>query len=171
MACCQKIESAPESMPAKKIQEPTLPGHLNQGAMLNLLGYHLAQASIPTDATFKKYVNEPYQLNKLEFSILMLIQANEKLTPKRLANALNIPASNLTILLDRLEKKTLVTRARSDEDRRVQDVSLTNKGLALTKKLLKLTEQMEENILKHITSAEKQMLFELLRKISHYRKV
>jgi DNA-binding MarR family transcriptional regulator len=84
---------------------------------------------------------------------------------------LNIPASNLTILLDRLEKKTLVTRARSDEDRRVQDVSLTNKGLALTKKLLKLTEQMEENILKHITSAEKQMLFELLRKISHYRKV
>ena len=78
MACCQKIESAPESMPAKKIQEPTLPGHLNQGAMLNLLGYHLAQASIPTDATFKKYVNEPYQLNKLEFSSLMLIQANLK---------------------------------------------------------------------------------------------
>lgn len=139
--------------------------------MLNLLGYHLAQASIPTDATFKKYINEPFKLNKLEFSILMLIQANENLTPKRLANALNIPASNLTILLDRLEKKSLVVRARSEEDRRVQDVSLSGKGLTLTKKLLKLTEQMEESILNHITSAEKQMLFELLRKISHHRKI
>jgi hypothetical protein len=67
-------------MPLKKLQEPTLPGHLSQGVMLNLLGYHLAQASIPTDTTFKKYINEPYQLNKLEFTILMLIQANENLT-------------------------------------------------------------------------------------------
>jgi DNA-binding MarR family transcriptional regulator len=158
-------------MPSKKIKEPTLPGHLNQGAMLNLLGYHLAQASIPTDVTFKKYINEPFQLNKLEFSILMLIQANEKLTPKKLASALNIPASNLTILLDRLENKSLLVRARSDEDRRVQEVSLSSKGQTLTKKLLKLTQKMEENILNHITGAEKQMLFELLRKIAHHRKI
>jgi hypothetical protein len=58
-------------MPLKKSQEPTLPGHLNQGEMLNLLGYHLAQASIPTDSVFKKYINEPFQLNKLEFTILV----------------------------------------------------------------------------------------------------
>lgn len=158
-------------MPLKKLQEPTLPGHLSQGVMLNLLGYHLAQASIPTDTTFKKYIYEPYELNKLEFTILMLIQANENLTPKRLSNALNIPASNLTILLDRLEQKSLVVRTRSIEDRRVQDVSLSAKGRTLTKKLLKSTELMEDNILKHITLAEKQMLFELLRKISQHRKI
>jgi MarR family transcriptional regulator for hemolysin len=158
-------------MPLKKSQEPTLPGHLNQGAMLNLLGYHLAQASIPTDSVFKKYINEPFQLNKLEFTILMLIQANENLTPKRLATALNIPGSNLTILLDRLEEKALLLRARSAEDRRVQDVSLSSKGKTLAKKLLKSSELMEDNILKHITIAEKQMLFELLRKISQHRKI
>lgn len=158
-------------MPFKKIQEPTLPGHLSQGAMLNLLGYHLAQASIPTDHAFKKYIHEPHKLNKLEFTILMLIQANEKLTPKRLANTLNIPASNLTILLDRLEERSLVMRVRSAEDRRVQDLSLTPKGRTLSKRLQKSTEQMEENILKYITDAEKQILFELLRKISQHRKV
>lgn len=160
-----------KQMPLNKLQEPTLPGHLKQGAMNNLLGYHLAQASIPTDATFKKFIQAPYQLNKLEFTILMLIQANANLTPKRLCNALNIPASNLTILLDRLENKSLLVRVRSLEDKRVQDVSLSVKGRTLTKKLLQSIELMEENILKHITHAEQQMLFELLRKIAHHRKV
>jgi hypothetical protein len=82
---------------AKKISRTNFAwtGHLHQGAMLNLLGYHLAQASIPTDSVFKKYINEPFQLNKLELTILMLIQAIENLTPKRLAH-LMIFLLNLT---------------------------------------------------------------------------
>lgn len=158
-------------MPSHKASEPVLPGHLEHGNMMNLLGYHLAQASIPTDHAFKKHISETYKLNKLEFTILMLLQANPQLTSKRMTVALNIAAPNLTLILDRLENRQLLTRVRSEEDRRVQHVCLTPAGAALNKKLVKICATMEDNIWKHVTVAEQQILLELLRKVAQHRKI
>ncbi|NBS96483.1 MAG: MarR family transcriptional regulator, partial [Betaproteobacteria bacterium] len=73
---------------------------MEQGSLKHLLGYHLAQASIPTDHVFKSCIQDTFKLNKLEFTILILLQANEELTPKRLSTVLNIAAPNLTLILD-----------------------------------------------------------------------
>lgn len=157
-------------MPSKSAIEPALPGHMEQGSLVHLLGYHLAQASIPTDHVFKNHIQEPFKLNKLEFTILILLQANEELTPKRLSTVLNIAAPNLTLILDRLEKCDLLTRIQSEQDRRMNLVRLSEAGQALADQLKLVSLTMEENIWKHVTSAEKQILLELLRKIAQHRK-
>ncbi|MBU3647854.1 MAG: MarR family transcriptional regulator [Limnohabitans sp.] len=156
-------------MKSRKAPEPKLLGHLEHGAMLNLLGYHLAQASIPTNSAFKKHISDVHQLNKVEFTTLMLLKENQNLTPKRLSLALNMPASNLTLLLDRIEKRKLIERNQSIDDRRVQNISLTPSGTKLTEKLKKVCNVMEDDILSHITKAEQEILFELLRKIARHR--
>ena len=157
-------------MPTKNATEPVLPGHLEHGSLVNLLGYHLAQASIPTDHTFKNHIQETFKLNKLEFTILILLQANQELTPKRLSTVLNIAAPNLTLILDRLEKRELLTRIQSEQDRRMQLVRLSKTGMAMAQKLKAVSVTMEDNIWKHVTPAEKQILLELLRKIAQHRK-
>lgn len=143
---------------------------MEQGTLVHLLGYHLAQASIPTDHVFKNCIQEPFKLNKLEFTILILLQANEELTPKRLSTVLNIAAPNLTLILDRLEKCDLLTRIQSERDRRMNLVRLSEAGQNLARELKSVSLSMEENIWKHVTPAEKQILLELLRKIAHHRK-
>lgn len=157
-------------MPTKSATEPVLPGHMEHGSLVSLLGYHLAQASIPTDHTFKNHIQEAFKLNKLEFTILILLQANQELTPKRLSTVLNIAAPNLTLILDRLEKRELLTRIQSEQDRRMQLVRLSKTGMTMAQKLKAVSVSMEDNIWKHVTPAEKQILLELLRKIAQHRK-
>jgi DNA-binding MarR family transcriptional regulator len=106
----------------------------------------------------------------LEFTILILLQANQELTPKRLSTVLNIAAPNLTLILDRLEKRELLTRIQSEQDRRMQLVRLSKTGMAMAQKLKAVSVIMEDNIWKHVTPAEKQILLELLRKIAQHRK-
>ena len=138
--------------------------------MTRLLGYHLAQASIPTNNIFKKQIGAQFQLNKLEFTILMLLSSNDEVTSKRLSVALNTPAPNLTLILDRLEKREFVVRVRSQTDRRVQRVELTCQGQLVVKEMDALSEAMEVELLGHLTPAEQAMLFELLRKVAAHRR-
>lgn len=158
-------------MTPARATEPALPGHLDHGKLKRLLGYSLAQASIPTNTIFKKQIGGVFQLNKLEFTTLMLLSSNGEATPKRLTAALNIPAPNLTLLLDRLEKRTLLSRLRSETDKRVQRVCLTAQGKAMVTEMEKASEAMEQQLLGHLTVAERAMLFELLTKVAAHRRV
>lgn len=153
-----------------RIHEPALPGHLDHGKMTKLLGYNLAQASIPTNSIFKNEIGSVFQVNKLEFTILMLLSSNDDVTSKRLSVALNIPAPNLTVILDRLETRELIVRVRSQTDRRVQRVRLTVSGCTTVEKMDELSEAMETQLLGHLTPAERAMLFELLRKVAAHRR-
>ena len=104
---------------------------LDQSEMLRLLGYNIAQAAIPPYKLFESLIGLPLGLRQVEFSILTLIDTNEKVTHKRLSTALGVAAPNLTIVLDRLEQRQLVKRTRSQHDGRVQHIELTARGRAL----------------------------------------
>ena len=45
--------------------------------------------------------------------------------------ALDVSAPRLTLVCDKLEERELITRTRSDHDRRKQYIALTRKGAAL----------------------------------------
>ena len=158
-------------MSSARNQQTHLPGHLDHSRLQSLLGYRLAQASIPTDNIFKNRIAGVHAVNKLEFSILTLLMSNPDVTPKRLAVALNIPGSNLTLILDRLEQRGLLVRVRSANDRRVQHIQLTPDGERFVAQLQVSANSMEAELLKHLSKAEQAMLFELLGKLSVHRKV
>ena len=59
--------------------------------------------STHTYGAFERFIGKPFDLKKVEFSLLILVQANSAIPPKRLARALAVTAPNLTLLLDRPE--------------------------------------------------------------------
>ena len=106
-------------------------GHLDEGGIHTLLGYQLAQAAIVTTSAFVQTVGKPLDLRPVEFTILQLISENAPVTATKLAKALAVTAPGITMWLDRLEKRGLVARERSDTDRRTQNVDVTRKGRTL----------------------------------------
>jgi DNA-binding MarR family transcriptional regulator len=135
------------------------------GTLHNELGFHLAQASIITSDAFTQCVGDPLQLRKVEYSLLMLLQANQALSPKQLAKSLALTAPNLTMLLDRLQERDWIVRERNPNDGRSQHVRLTAAGEALTREAATAAKGMAAHWQKNLTAAENAMLIELLSKV------
>ncbi|MCK6423809.1 MAG: MarR family winged helix-turn-helix transcriptional regulator [Burkholderiaceae bacterium] len=138
---------------------------LDEGALGGVLGYHISQASVTTLELFGRHVGEPLDLRPVEFSLLLLLQANTQVTPKLLAQALALSAPNLTILLDRLQERGLIERVRSEADRRSQHVLLTPTGLQLAERCVALCGTMELELDDCLTPGEHLLLIELLQKV------
>ena len=68
----------------------------------------------------------------------------------------------VTRLVDRLEKGGLVTRERSDADRREVRCRITPAGLALLKKLDAPIERADQELVSHLSPAEQRTLVRLL---------
>ncbi|RPH59765.1 MAG: MarR family transcriptional regulator [Burkholderiales bacterium] len=139
--------------------------------MQHVLGYQLAQANIPVRKVFVKHIGEPLQLSTVEFTVLSLVASNADVTQKQLSQALAVSAPNITTLLDRLEQRQLLTRVRSEADRRSQYIRLTRKGNALARKATEVSRTMEQDVLRHLTEAERAILVELLQKVARHRRV
>ncbi|MCP3031757.1 MarR family transcriptional regulator [Halobacillus sp. A1] len=63
-----------------------------------------------------------------EFAFLRAIHENSEQNVSRLAAALNVSNSHATTIMDRLADKGLITRTRSEHDRRVVIFELTEHG-------------------------------------------
>lgn len=156
-------------MPASK-DKPKTPG-LDQSCLQHLLGYQIARADVPTRRAFAEHIGRPLELSPVEFSSLVLLAFNPATTPKQLAEALAMVAPAVTVLLDRLEKRGLIERARSDSDRRAQIVSLTAAGRELALKAHALSMDMEREVLGALSAAERAILIELLQKVARAARI
>lgn len=140
-------------------------GGLDEGALAQVLGYQLAQANVHAGRAFARSIGTPLELRPVEFSLLMLLQANEGSAPKQLAGALALSAPHLTVLLDRMEERGLLARTDSTQDRRTREVRLTPQGQALAARAAEAARTMEQALLQRLTPGEGALLFELLRKL------
>lgn len=154
---------------AHRSQDLTPQGRLGEGGLHDLLGYQLAQATIVTDADFKRHCGEPFDLRPVEFTILQLIRENAGVTSTRLAQALAVTKPGITVWLDRLVARGLVVRERSSTDGRSQQLQLTAAGKTMVGKALKVLLEADAVSMQHLSEGERKILVELLRKVAHAR--
>lgn len=144
---------------------------LDEGAIRDLLGYQLAQAAINTSASFEREVGRPLELRPVEFTLLQLILENADVSPTRLAHALAIKTSGVTVWIDRLVAKKLVLRERSAVDGRARHVQVTAEGKSLVTNATQRLLQADQELLQHLSPGEQKILVELLRKVARVRPV
>ena len=142
------------------------PARLSFGPLAGIVGFHLARAAVTTYDAYERHIGKPFDLKKVEFSLLMVVMANEAIAPKRLARALAVTAPNLTMLLDRLQDRGFISRERNPADGRSQHVVLTAKGRKLAREAAAASEPMERELLQSLSRAEHAMLIELLDKLA-----
>ena len=77
----------------------------------------------------------PHGLVHIDFALLRLFLMKEEWTSTQLALTLPLPPSTISRSMSKLVKKGLVRRRRLSSDRRVLELTLTEKGRALTREL------------------------------------
>jgi len=104
---------------------------LRYDALLRLL----RTANVIWDAS--RVFFDQWQLSPSQFNVLNLLQANpEGISQTELGRQLLTHRSNVTGLVDRLEKRGLVERRAAPQDRRVYRVLLTSAGEKLLRTIL-----------------------------------
>ena len=135
-------------------------------ALHHILGYQLAQASVTTSQLFNQQVGQSFELRPVEFTILTLVDENPGIAAKQLALSLAIAPPNITVWIDRLERRGLVQRERSATDRRAQHIRTTPQGAALAREAVQRIVAAERDALLGLSAAERAMLVELLHKVA-----
>ena len=164
------LQAVPPAEPEGQ-HRPARPRGLHQGLLADIVGYRVVQARLTTGASYQRHIGEPLGLRPVEYTLLILLKTNGQASPKQLATALALSAPNLTILLDRMQQRGLIDRARSEADRRSQIVRLTPDGQALTATAEALTPAMEADLDNCLSRAERALLLELLDKVARNRRV
>jgi len=153
----------------KLAMESTPAGRLREGALQQLLGYQLAQASIVTIGLFQDVVGNSHSLRTVEYTLLALIQANPMVSPAQLTKALGLSAPYITNGLDKLAGRGLIVRETNENDRRGFHLSVTAQGESLARELTARLLENEKASFKTLTAAEHLMLAELLHKLARSR--
>ncbi|MFZ9428599.1 MAG: MarR family winged helix-turn-helix transcriptional regulator [Burkholderiaceae bacterium] len=140
---------------------PAAPGVLD-----GTVGFHLARASVVAYAAFEEHIGAAYGLRKVDFSLLMLLDAHGSLPPKQLVRWLSLSAPKLSMVLERMEAQGWIHRSPDAHDRRSVQVALSAEGLRLVRGLTPVARRMEQGLKKRLGAADHATLIQLLRKLA-----
>ncbi len=108
----------------------------------------------------------PFLSSDAQFNILILLKDNQSpMTQKDLSEKLIVDKSNITGLIDRMEKLKLLKRTPHREDSRSYIIQLTPKGMNLAKKMDSLYMEKINEVMSHFTEEEIQTYIRLNEKI------
>jgi DNA-binding MarR family transcriptional regulator len=111
---------------------------------------------------YKPFLDE-LDITYTQYIAMMVMWEHTKMNVKELGEYLFLDSGTLTPLLKTLEKKGLVTRARSKEDERNLVVSVTDEGMALRDKALEVPKKVAGCI--QLEEADAKELYVLLHKL------
>jgi DNA-binding MarR family transcriptional regulator len=128
------------------------------------LGYYLAKARnvlvMRTDEALR-----PLDLTSQQIGVILMLASGRARTSLELSREMSYDSGSMTRMLDRLEKKGFVSRARSEADRRIVELSLTERGRDAAARLPAIGAAVLNEQLHGFTRAELDLLVAMLARI------
>lgn len=97
--------------------------------------------------------------------LLMILGKNPNCSQNELATVLEISPAAVAVSLRKLEKGGYITREMKEEDRRSNQVAITEKGSQLICKSIRLFDQVDRGMFDGFDDRELQQFYELLQKV------
>jgi DNA-binding MarR family transcriptional regulator len=107
---------------------------------------------------------KPHSLTGTQYNVLRILRGAEPqgLPCSGIGERMISHDPDMTRLLDRMEKRGLITRERQTDDRRVVKTRITSAGLALLKSLDQPVRELHKRQFRHMPAARLKSLAELL---------
>ena len=127
-----------------------------------LLGLRMAAARLL--APWAQFLKTEADLSTSQYNVLRILRGSHPhgLTCGEIGERTVARDPDVTRLVDRLAKRALVKRTRSETDRRVVHVDITEKGLDLLRELDPHAQRMPRALLGHVSQARLQQLSRLI---------
>jgi len=109
----------------------------------------------------------PWDISSTQYNVLRILRGAEPdgLTCGGIGDRMIQHDPDITRLIDRMEKRGLVSRQRDDKDRRVVITRITQKGLDLLAQLDGPVDEFNKRRLGHLGPVKLQMLIDLLESV------
>ncbi|OPA79313.1 MarR family transcriptional regulator [Paenibacillus selenitireducens] len=104
-------------------------------------------------------------LNRTEFGVLELLYHKGAQPIQQIGGKVLMSSGNITYVVDKLEKKELVRRKASSEDRRLIYAEITDKGNQFIEEVFPKHAGVIEQAVQGLTEEEKQVASKLLKKL------
>jgi len=104
-------------------------------------------------------------ITRVQWIAIYYLEKYQEMSQKELGQKMNIQASSVARLIDRMERDGYVQRVRNVSDRRVIHLSLTPKGEEFNKKLIPEGEKMSRIFSNNITEDEMTVFLQVLKKM------
>ncbi|VEU80415.1 MarR family winged helix-turn-helix transcriptional regulator [Haploplasma axanthum] len=133
-------------------------------SMIILFNTHKALVEV-VKKDIKKY---GYDLN--EFSVFEVVFHKGKLTVQEIKEKILVANSSLTYILDKLEKKEIITRTRDEFDKRIFYIELTEKGTIEANSIFPKHYERLRSVFSILDNEDKNTLNTLLKKVGYNTK-
>ena len=100
-----------------------------------------------------------------EFTVLEVIYHKKRITVTDIKEKVLVASSSLTYILDKLEKKGLIKRLKSEFDKRIIYVELTNDGVRISDEIFPKHYEVLKKVFNVLKEDEKNMLTDLIKKV------
>ena len=128
------------------------------GYLLNFIAEHSTER-------FERAV-AAYGIRTKHASVLVVIDAEGPMSQRALGRRLRIDKSPMVGLLDDLERLGLAERRRTDADRRIQAVHLTDTGRGVLARVLEIAAAENDRTFGLLDDAERELLHDLLLRVA-----
>jgi len=136
---------------------------LQNDEIFNIL---VGKISAAINRTFlRAFVTEGIDITTEQWSVLACLWEKDKVTQQALCSLTAKDKPSMTRLIDKLEKRNLVTRVSDNNDRRINLIHLTDAGLALQQQATQIVHQVANKTLNNITDEELDTSRTVLKKI------
>jgi DNA-binding MarR family transcriptional regulator len=129
------------------------------------VGYLLGRVRSTLWNTVTQHTLAELGITSTQASIMFMLARGRGLAAADLAREYGIDASTVTRLIDRLEARGLLNRVRSEEDRRVVNLEVTERGMAIAERIPDIFTSVLDKLLVGFTPEEIGFLKSMLRRI------
>jgi len=125
---------------------------LQNDEIFNIL---VGKISTAINRTFlRAFANEGIEISTEQWSVLACLWEKDKVTQQTLCDLTAKDKPSMTRLIDKLEKRNLVTRVSDHSDRRINLIHLTTAGQELQPKATEIVQSIAMKTLQNITDEE-----------------
>lgn len=128
------------------------------------VNYLLAQVQNKVNLLFKENLSA-FGITPAQYVLLYHLWSEDGLSPSQLSSLSGLDASTITGLLTRMEKKNLIERSHSTDDRRGVNVYLTPQGTALQDDIIRIIEKSNRQALLCLNAEEQEAFKDYLNRI------
>jgi DNA-binding MarR family transcriptional regulator len=144
---------------------PTPPPEVRDYELGESVGYLISRVKSTMSNMITQRTVAELGVTSQQASILFMVASGKCLLAAELAREYGIDASAVTRLVDRLEKRGLLQRVRSSEDRRAVRLALTPEGLAIAARMPAIFRSITGHLSTGFTPEEVGFLKSMLRRI------
>lgn len=113
----------------------------------------------------EEWINLDFAFSKSEIFAMLLVDRNGEVIMSQMSSYINIPMSTATGIVDRLVKNGFMKRERSESDRRIVTIRLTDRGKEIVEGFKSFIMERVRAVNEHLTEDERGMLYNIFIKV------